>query len=64
MGENTTELTQWSLSDIGNVLSSASIFYFYKVENKFTNNMRYICEFIEIIQTENLVITVVSLCTI
>lgn len=60
MRQNTTELTQRSLSDIGNVLWSASTFYFYQMENKFTNNMKYTLEFIELIQIENLVITTVS----
>lgn len=59
MRQNTTHLTRRSPSDTGNVLSSASTFYFHKVENRITS-MRYIPEFVEKIQIENMVIAVFS----
>lgn len=59
MKQKTTDLTRRSPSDTGNVLSSASTFYFHKVESRFTN-MRYIPELIEKIQIENMVIVVFS----
>jgi len=40
MRQNTTEMTQGSLSDIGNMLSSTSTFYFYEQHETYTSVYR------------------------